>query len=181
MRPHVVALALILAAATAVAGCGVLQPTPAYFRPELPPAEAIPDLLAEDVVADLQAMGFACEFDPGGDIGSGWSCRRGDVDGGDYLTVGMQSAETGPIDHIGAHRANHSAPEPLVFDLDAAASIHETLIAIVVPEELRPTEAGLLDGIQRNYPVELGDGWFIGFDRNSISRSVRIVYSTAGD
>jgi len=50
-----------------------------------------------------------------------------------------------------------------------------------MPEDVRPTEAELLNGIQRNYPMELGDGWFIGFDLSSRHRNIRIVYATPDD
>jgi hypothetical protein len=171
--------------AIVLVGCGLLKPSPAYFRPPLPDEEPLPDPAAEDVIPELEALGFECGFNPESDLPSGWSCRRGDQDVGDYVSVGFRSGETGPIDGVGGHRVIQigpdAGPDPAVLDGAAAADLFEALVAIVVPEEVRPTKAEFLGGIERNYPIELGEGWFIGFDRNSISRTVRIVYSNVDE
>jgi len=164
-----------------LAACGILQPTPAYFRPPLPDAEQMPDLQVEDAVAQLEERGFECEFDPGGDVASGWSCRRGNQEGGDSMGVSFRSAETGPIESVHANRTirleGDTGPEPSELDAAAAADFHENVIEMIVPEAQRPTEGGLLAGVQSNYPVDLGEGWFLGFDRNAVSRSMNIVFT----
>ena len=168
---------MVVVIASQLAACGILTPTPARFRPPLPDPQPMPGALAEDVVADLEALGFDCSFQPPSDIGSGWSCQLGDPDDGDYLSIGFSGGETGPIDNIGAHRTIQPAPDPALLDTSAAADFQVNLLPLVLPEELRPTDEELLAGVQRNYPMELGEGWFIGFDRNSISRSIRVVYA----
>ena len=179
------AAVVVAAALVVLTGCGVLQPTPARFRPPLPPAEPMPDLRAEDVVATLEAEGFDCEFDPPGDIGSSWNCRHGDQDAGDYADVSLASGETGPIDWVSVHRSIQlgpdTGPEPALLDTDAAAGAFSLVVPLIVPEEHRPSPEELLAGVQRNFPMELGGGWFIAFDRNAISRSMSIIFSTAGD
>ena len=50
-------------------------------------------------------------------------------------------------------------------------------VALIVPEEHRPTDDQLLAGVERHYPMELGGGWFIGFDRNQESRTLHIVFA----
>jgi hypothetical protein len=64
-----------------------------------------------------------------------------------------------------------------VLDTGAAADFQVNLLPLVIPEELRPTDAELLAGVQRNFPMELGEGWFLGFDRSSILRSIHIIYA----
>ena len=173
------------AALVVLTGCGVLQPTPARFRPPLPPAEPMPDLRAEDVVATLEADGYECWFDPGHDIDSSWNCRIGDQDAGDYADVSLHSGEAGPIDSVWVYRSIQLGPdtgrEPELLDRDAASGVFAEIVPMIVPEELRPSADDLLTGVHRNFPVELGGGWFIGFERNSISRTMLIRYSTAGD
>ena len=172
---------VIVLLAAVLAGCGVLQPTPARFRPPLPEAQPMPDLQAEDVVAQLELLGFACWFDPGGDIPSGWNCGRGDQEGGDYLNVALASAETGPIEWVSAYRqiqlGPDTGPAPDVLDRAGATSFHESVIELIIPEGQRPTERGMLAGVQSNYPVDLGGGWFLSFDRNALSRSMSVVYA----
>jgi hypothetical protein len=141
----------------------------------------MPDLEVEVAVAELEQQGFECWFDPGGDIRSAWSCRRGDQAAGDYLAVTFSSAETGPIESVHADRTirleGDTGPEPSVLDAAAAAEFHEIVIEMIVPEAQRPTEGGLLAGVQSNYPVDIGEGWFLGFDRNAVSRSMNIVFT----
>ena len=165
--------------------CGILQPSPAYFRPPLPDAEQMPDLQVEDAVAQLEQRGFECEFDPGHGRDSGWGCRRGNQEAGDSMDVRFGSAETGPIDSVYADRTIQlgpdRGPEPEVLDAAAATDFHETVTGMIIPEGQRPTEQHLLAGIQSNYPVDLGEGWLLGFDRNAISRSMRIVFTTDDD
>lgn len=179
-RSSVPALAVMV-----LAGCGILQPTPAYFRPPLPDAQQMPDLLVEQAVAELEERGFECEFDPPGDIGSSWGCRRGNQEAGDYMHVSFRSAETGPIESVSASRTIRveadAGPAPEVLDAAAAADFHKNVIELIVPEQQRPTEAGLLSGIQSNYPVDLGGRWFLGFDRNATSRSMNIVFAADED
>jgi hypothetical protein len=169
------AIAVIVAAL--LAACGILTPTPARFRPPLPDPQPMPGALAEAVVADLEALGFDCSFQPPSDVESGWGCQLGDPDDGDYLNIGFRGEETGPIDNIGAARTIQPAPDAALLDTSAAADFQVNLIPLVVPPELRPSDEEMLAGVQRNFPMELGEGWILGFERNSISRTIRIVYA----
>ena len=129
----------------------------------------------------LGLLGFDCWFDRGGDIPSSWNCRRGDQESGDWSDVGMQGGRTGPIESIGASRyilvGPDTGPEPAVLDQSAVALFEETVVALVLPDEQHPTVEALHSGVQRNFPIELGGGWYLGFDRNANSRSVRVVFA----
>jgi hypothetical protein len=174
------AVVVLIGLACLVAACGLVAPTPARHRPPLPPAEPMPELRVEDVVDGLAALGYACWFDPGGDIPSSWHCRLGDQDRNDFVDVGIGSGETGPIEHVSAYRHLGAAQEPVdaaALDEIGASAFAEVLL-LIVPEAHRPTDGELLTGVQSNYPMELGGGWYLGFDRNSISRAMRLVYAS---
>jgi hypothetical protein len=53
------------------------------------------------------------------------------------------------------------------------------IIGMIVPENHHPARDQLHDGVRRNWPIDLGGGWYLGFDRNMASRTLHIVYSTA--
>ena len=164
-----------------LAACGMLAPTPARNRPPLPPSEPFVGVAAEDVVADLTAMGFDCWFDPGGDIPPSWNCRTGSQDVGDYFDVRLASGETGPIEGLFAYRqvegGAEGAVDPAVLDANGTTAFDD-VVALIVPDEHLPTAQELHAGVASNYPMELGGGWYLGFDRNSISRTLRIVHAS---
>ena len=141
----------------------------------------MPGLLAEDVVDELTAMGFDCGFDPGGDIPSSWNCGLGDQAANDYFEVGVSSGESGPIEGVTGYRqlgdGVGDAVDAEVLD-SLAADAFDDIVVMIVPAERRPTSAELLAGVASNYPMELGGGWYLGFDRNSISRTFHIVYAS---
>jgi len=64
-------------------------------------------------------------------------------------------------------------------DEAAASAFSRVMLAVFGPEEVRPAEPALEELVAANWPTDLGSGWLLGFDRNSISRSMRIVYSEA--
>lgn len=167
--------------AVLMTACGLLAPTPARNRPPLPPREPMPGVAAEDVVAELTAMGFDCEFDRGGDILPSWNCRSGDQDAGDFLDVRLSSEATGPMEGLYAYRHVEGGREGAV-DVETLDSLgsdaFDDIVALIVPGDRRPTSADLHAGVASNYPIELGGGWYLGFDRNSISRSLHIVYAS---
>ena len=141
----------------------------------------MPGLATEDVVAELTAMGFDCEFDPGGDIAPSWGCRSGDQDAGDYLDVSVSSEETGPIEGLFAYRHLAGGGEGAIdaANLDAFGSdAFDDIVALIVPEDRRPTSSELLAGVASNFPMELGGGWYLGFDRNSLSRTLHIIHAS---
>jgi hypothetical protein len=39
-----------------------------------------------------------------------------------------------------------------------------------------PSEEALLIMVQKNWPVELGNGWILGFERASNNRSLQVRY-----
>ena len=172
--------AFTIGVASLVMGCGMVVSTPARHRPPLPDPDPMPDLAVEDVVEQLTAMGFDCWFDPPGDIGSSWNCRQGDQDADDYFDVTISSEESGPIDGVSAYMHVGREEDPIDAEvLDSiGAEAFEQILALVVPEEHRPTTDELHVGMQRNFPIELGGGWYLGFDRNIVSRSLRILHAT---
>ena len=171
---------VVIGLACLVAGCGLVGPTPARHRPPLPPAEPMPELTVEDVVDGLSAIGYACRFDPGGDIRSSWNCRLGGQDRSDYVDVGIPSGETGPVERVFASWVRGGKQEPVdAAALDAmGTSAFTEVLRLIVPEARRPTDGELLAGVQTNYPMELGGGWYLGFDRNSILRTIHVVYAS---
>lgn len=171
---------VLVGLAVLIVGCGLVTTTPARHRPPLPPAEAMPALAVEDVVHRLTTIGYDCRFDPGGDIPSSWTCQLGDQDRDDFIGVGISSDEAGPIEHVSVYRhlGREDQPmDPAALDVAGAGAFLEVL-PLIVPEEHRPTDDELLAGVQSNFPMELGDGWYLGFDRNSISRTMHVVYAS---
>jgi hypothetical protein len=168
--------------AAALAACGILQPTPARFRPPLPDAQPMPRLIVEDVTTQLAALGYGCSFDPGGDIPSSWSCVNGDGDRNSSTSVGLAAGEVGPIERVTIYEqmllGPDTGPEADVLDRIGATAFAPVL-EVVLPAAHLPTDEELLAGVHRNYPIELGSGWFIGFDRNAISRTMYVIF--AGD
>lgn len=166
--------------AVLLSGCaGLLSPTPARHHPPLPDPEPMPNLVVEDVVAELEAHGFDCWWDRGGDIPASWHCGRGDQAENDWIDVGIPSDETGPIETLWVYRALGGEADPIdpgILDSTALADF-APIVALVVPDEHRPGEEELLVGIQSNFPIELGGGWILGFDRNIVSRTLHIRYA----
>src|SRR5688500_15357619 len=173
-------IALIVASAAVLTACGLLQPTPARHRPPLPVPQQVPDVAVEDVVPELEGFGFDCSFSPERDQPSGWFCRRGDQDSGDFSDISLRSEETGPIHSVFSYVTldwnTNVAAEPELLDREGLATF-EHLVSQIIPENLRPSADELLAGVKRNFPMELGGGWYLGFDRNSSSRSLNIVYA----
>ena len=68
-------------------------------------------------------------------------------------------------------------------DLDAlaASAFIDVMLAGALPEAVAPTEDELRQHIAANWPVELGEGWLLGFDRNSKLRTMYIQYVTPDD
>src|SRR5688500_5754424 len=97
MKPGI---ALIVTTASVLTACAVMQPTPARHRPPLPIPQQMPAVAVEDVVPELEGVGFECSFSPESDQPAGWFCRRGDQESGDYADISLRSDETGPIDSV---------------------------------------------------------------------------------
>ena len=168
----------VLSLALAMTGCGLLSPSPARNRPPLPPGQPLPDLAAEDLVAQLELLGYACGFDRGGDIPSRWSCSGPEQDDASWISVGFTSGRDGPINLVGAHVQADERAAPDAIELDRmATAVFDDVVALVVPEEHRPTADALFVGVQRNYPIELGGGWYLGFDRASVNRRLTILFA----
>lgn len=142
----------------------------------------MPGIAVEDVVEQLEKLGYACDFSPESDISAAWNCLGGNQAAGDWTQISLIAQEAGPIEGASAFRSIQvgpdSGPDSSVLDREGAATFR-LLIDVVVPAEHRPSDAELLDGVRRNYPMEFGGGWFIGFDRSSILRTMSIVF--AGD
>lgn len=143
----------------------------------------MPNLAVEDVVAQLEMLGFECGYDSGGDIPSSWNCSAENREAADALNVRLESGETGPITNVAAYRHREAeageAMDPAALDR-LAANEFDTFVGLIVPEAHRPTFDGLARGVASNYPMELGGGWYLSFDRSSTSRRLTIVYSESG-
>ena len=155
-----------------LAGCGSFQPfaTPFVRRPALPDGDPWP-VPVEDALERLQALGYQCMYEPDSDIPGGWHC-----DHGDGLSVGLDSDEAGPILSGGAFMFDESAPGKEVMDARAVAVFRDDVLAALLPDELMPPDEELLAMIQKNWPVELEDGWILGFDRASNQRTLHVRY-----
>ena len=95
------------------------------------------------------------------------------------MDVGITSRETGPIEGVGAYIGFPSSPLKEKLDADGAATFHDLLLSVFLPADVQPAQPGLRELVTANWPAELGSGWFLGFDRASNHRSIRIVYSEA--
>jgi hypothetical protein len=155
-----------------LSGCGSFQPfaTPFVPRPPLPDGDPWP-VPVEDIIERLEVLGYRCTFEPDSDIPGGWQCDR---DGG--LTAGFNSDETGPIQWGGASIFDESAPGKEAMDARAVTVFRGDLLAVVLPEAVLPSEEELLIMVQKNWPVELGNGWILGFERASNNRSLQVRY-----
>jgi hypothetical protein len=184
-----IGVALIGLVAIAVAGCGSLQPTPARFRPPLPDPDLMPGTAVEEVVEELELLGYGCRFEPESDIRvldvdiqTRWSCVLGDREGNDTSAISLVADEAGPIERVTVYRqivlGPDTGPDPEVLDREGLAAFR-ALVDLIVPEEQRPSDDELLTSIQRNFPMELDRGWVIGFDQNVLSRTMYVVF--AGD
>ena len=177
-------------------GCGSFQPfaTPFVPRPELPPGDAFPNLTVEEAIDRLEGLGFECHYEADSDIPGGWRCIVGDQGLAveiDEIVVGMEGNEAGPIS-VGI-AADETGPIWGVFgsvdfgpdhpkealDEAAASAFSQVMIALFLPEEVQPAGPGMVELVAANWPTDLGSGWLLGFDRNSIHRFMRIVYSEA--
>jgi len=85
---------------------------------------------------------------------------------------------TGSLDvvSVSVQDEGAQAPDAQEFDVRATEAFAE-LVALLIPEEHRPTPDALFAGVQRNYPIELGSGWYLSFDRASSHRTLGIVYA----
>ena len=63
-----------------------------------------------------------------------------------------------------------------MLDARAVTVFRGDLLAVILPEPVLPSEEELLTMVQRTWPVELGDGWMLGFDRASNHRSLQVRY-----
>lgn len=138
----------------------------------------MPGLAVEELVALLEADGFDCRFDPATDIPPSWGCQSGDGAEGS-LSVSMLSEQTGQIHSASAYlqigAVGEEVPEDRL-DAEATQGFHP-FVSAIVPEEHRPSLDELGAGVRSNFPMDLGGGWYLGFDRNIISRSLTIIFS----
>jgi hypothetical protein len=177
-------------------GCGSFQPfaTPFVPRPALPGGDAFPDITAEEAIERLELLGFNCEYAPDSDIPGGWRCTVGDhgltvelaeiveVGGGNEgapISVAIDSEETGLIGGVWGSLYFEPDHPKEALDQAAATAFSQLIVAVFVPDDVQPTGADMVEMVAANWPTELGAGWLVGFDRNSRSRTMRIVYSQA--
>lgn len=167
-----------LVAMLMLAGCADFDPfaTPFVPRPELPPSVGFPNDLAT-VLDELDALGLRCQYVPDSDLAGGWHCDSQGIEmpnGG--INLSMRGPEDGPIAGVWAMvgEEGHTKAE---MDAIATQMFLPVVVGTFVPEHLRPTEEDFGAMVAANWPVDLGEGWFIGFDRNSISRTTYLVFA----
>ena len=161
-----------IVAALLLSGCGSFQPfaTPFVSRPALPPGDPWP-MDAEAVVERLETLGYLCDFEPDSDIPGGWHC-----DGVEGVTVGLGADQEGAVLSAGARMFDEAAPGKDVMDRRAVIAFSDHVLAALLPDAVLPSDDELLTMVQRNWPVELGDGWILGFDRASNQRTLHVRY-----
>lgn len=160
--------------------CGSFDPlaTPFRRRPPLPGGDPFPAPMVEDAVATFIRRGFDCRFQPESDVAEYWICERRDEELGSSIDIDLDGSETGPIRHAsGSYNIKGAEKDDL--DRHAAGIFLAEILDPLVPADVRPSEAELIEMINANWPARIGEGWLLGFDRNSGRRSIRIVYSLA--
>lgn len=171
-----VALAMLIAVAV-LAGCNPLSLIPKEVdrRPALPAREPLP-IAVEDVIPRLEVVGFSCEYSPDSDIPGGWNCRRGNQNAGNWMDVGITSDETGPIEIVHSYMAMEG--EPAELDAAAAQAFSEFVLEPILPEDARPPVEALHAVVADNFQMGVGNGYYLVFHRNSLSRTMLIQYSS---
>jgi hypothetical protein len=139
--------------------------------------------LVEDVIQRIELAGMACEYSPDSDIPGGWGCFAGNQQGtpARWLQLSIDSDESGPIRGVLLFVFDDSRPPPDEMNRHATAIFQEHAIVPFLPEHVRPSDEELLAMVEKNWPVELGDGWLLGFDRSSNQRTLRIVFDEGSD
>jgi hypothetical protein len=164
-------------------GCGVFRPAPTPFihYPPLPAPEPFPDLTVDQLVGALQEQGLECGFTPDSDIPGGWSCTQ-DMAEPWGMDVGF-TPEDGPILTLGASLNAYgdgsdpaaNPPNPDEFDAMAAATFHRVLI-VPVFGDAGPSVEELTTMVRDNAPRVVDDNWLLHFGRNSILRTMGLIY-----
>ena len=147
-------------------------------RPDLPTAEAMPGINAEDLIERLEGMAFICHHDPGGDIPAHWACRL-DVGERLHLEAHVVSDAVGPIESVNFSFYQMNA-DPARLNAFAADSLWP-LIEVVVPADPRPERAIVEEAVRELPRMDLGDGWYASFNGSSDRRSVLLIYSADGE
>jgi hypothetical protein len=93
--------------------------------------------------------------------------------------VRIDAEKTGPIGGASAIVSFEPNHPKEALDAAAGSAFSQVLVAIFVPEEVQPTGPELVEMVAANSPTEPGAGWLLGFEHNSVLRTMRIVYSEA--
>ena len=168
-------VAAFLALAVVLGGCGGNARPVELVRPDLGEPQEFPEGEIEAVVTAVERLGYACWYDRGGDIPSGWNCQIGDQAKEDFTQISVGGAETGPIRSVGADRYFPAAFDPALLNQAAATTFHQ-LVQIAVPERYRPTLAEIHAQVAANHVLDLGDGWWMMFHRSSRDRRAFIQF-----
>ena len=173
----------VVIAAALLSACNPLSLLPREVdrRPALPAPEPFP-IAVEEVIPRLEEVGLACRFAPDSDIPGGWNCTLGDPVTGASMAVNVSSDETGPIEYVTAYaqfaEGGQADLAPAALDAAGAEAFTELVIAPILPEDARPPFEALHAVIADNFQMEVGDGYYLVFHRNMISRTMLIQYST---
>ncbi len=173
---------LVVSAAFVLVGCGLIdvgrrQDLP---RPSFPEPDSFPGVAVEDVVADLETLAFRCWYDRGGDIPSSWNCQQGNQQANDWTGVGISSAETGALTSVHIEIYYPQALDAPILDADASATF-QVLGSAVIPDADQPPFEAILDRVAANHVLDVGNGWWMVFDRSSVNRRTTIRYHEPSD
>ena len=125
----------------------------------------------EAAIDRLEVLGYGCFYEPGSDIPGGWRCDR---NGGPSVGLGSDQKGADPFGsrvHVGRVCAGQGGDGRRAVTL-----FHDDVLAALLPEAVLPSDEELLPMVQGNWPVELEDGWILGFDRASNNRTLHVRY-----
>jgi hypothetical protein len=163
-------LCALLALGLLLAACGMAVPSRGP-RPPLPPRVDPFPVTVEAAVERIEAeLGHSCFFSPeSGPIGE-WGC------GAEGRPLTLVGGETGALWAVDAAVVDDTQT-PEIIDRVAAVEFRTVLAALGVPEDVLPSEVEMTEAVRDNWPLEMGDGWILGFDRTAYLRSLYVRYA----
>jgi len=76
---------------------------------------------------------------------------------------------------VGIELSYPRAFEPSILDEDAATRFRD-LSSVVIPDAIEPELDAIWSRVAANHVLDVGDGWWMVFDRNSQNRRTLIRY-----
>ncbi len=160
----------LLALGLLLAACGMVIPSRGP-RPALPLRDDPFPVAVEAAVERIEdGLGRNCSFSPESKPIGEWGC------GAEGRPLTLVGGQTGALWAMDAALVDDTQ-SPEMMDRLAAAEFRAVLAAIGVPENVLPSEAEMTEAVRGNWPVEIGDGWILGFDRTDYLRSLKVRYA----